>query len=107
MSMSLGITGQLLLKRGVLASSLEPNIPSILKTIFSPLVFSGFVFYGISAIIWLFVLQKFPLSVAYPSLAVTYAIIVLFSFLFVNEPITTNKIIGIILIFLGVTFLYR
>lgn len=106
-SMTLGVTGQLLLKKGVLSSSLAANPIAIIKTVFSPLVFSGLSLYAISAIAWLFVLQKFPLSVAYPTLAVTYIAIVIASFLFLQEPISTSKTFGILLIFTGVFFLYR
>lgn len=106
-SMTLGITGQLLLKKGVLSSHLAANPTAILKTVFSPLVFSGLALYAISAIVWLFVLQKFPLSVAYPTLAVTYVAIVFLSFFFIHEPISSNKVFGILLIFAGVFFLYR
>lgn len=106
-SMSLAILGQFFLKKGVLASTLTPNVESVIKTLFSPYVFIGFVTYGISSIIWLFVLQKFPLSVAYPALSLTYLVIVILSFLFLKEPITSIKIAGILLIILGVYFLFK
>ncbi len=106
-SIFLGICGQLLLKKGVMASSLSPNFVSIFKTLLSPLVFSGLLLYGLSAIIWLFVLQRFPLSVAYPSLALSYVVIVILSSIFLKEPLSQDKIIGTILIFGGVAFLFR
>jgi len=105
--MALGVAGQLLLKRGVVASSLTPNIGSVLSTVFSPLVFTGLLLYGISAIIWLFVLQRFPLSVAYPSLALMYVVVVILSFFLLKEPLTFYKISGILLIVLGVYLLFR
>lgn len=106
-SMTLGVIGQFLLKKGVTASSLSPNLHSIIQTLFSPMVFAGLTFYGFSAVVWLFVLQKFPLSVAYPSLALTYIAIVILSYFFLKEPITTAKIVGVVLIFAGVYFLYK
>jgi multidrug transporter EmrE-like cation transporter len=106
-SMVLAIIGQFLLKRGVLASSLEPNFLSIAKTVFSPLVLLGFIMYGASSMIWLFVLQKFPLSVAYPALSLTYVVIVILSFLFLKEPVTSFKTAGLVLIVLGVYFLFK
>jgi len=107
LSMFLAIIGQYLLKKGVLASELNPNIYSILRTLFSPYVFAGFVFYGISSVFWLFVLQKFPLSVAYPALSLTYIIIILISYFVLQEPLTLNKILGILLIVSGVYFLFK
>lgn len=106
-SMLLAILGQFLLKRGILASTLSPNLDSIIKTIFSPFVLVGFIVYGISSIIWLFVLQKFPLSVAYPALSLTYVVIVILSVFLLKEPFTSLKVIGMLLIVLGVYFLFR
>jgi len=106
-SMVLAIIGQFFLKRGVLASTLEPNIQAIIKTLFSPLVLLGFIAYGASSIIWLFVLQKFPLSVAYPALSLTYIAIVALSFFVLKEPVTSIKMAGIVFIITGVYFLFK
>jgi len=102
-SMILAILGQFLLKKGVIASTLVPSIGSFLKTVFSPIVFLGFV----SAILWLFVLQKFPLSVAYPALSLTYVVVVILSVFLLKEPINSFKIAGMLLIILGVYFLFK
>lgn len=106
-SMALAVLGQLLMKKGVSTSMLEPNLNSIIKTIFNPFLFSGLVSYAISAIFWLFVLQKFPLSIAYPTLSLTYIVIVILSFFLFQEPITTQKIIGVLVIIFGVFILFR
>lgn len=106
-SMSLAVLGQFSLKKGVMSSGLSPNFISIIKTIFSPSVFLGLVCYGLSTIFWLFVLQKFDLSVAYPSLALTYIVIVILSAWFLHEPITLSKVLGVLLIILGVFFVYK
>jgi len=105
--MTLAVIGQLLLKAGVLASSLSPSLDSILKTIFQPFVFLGLTSYGLSAIIWLFVLQKFPLSVAYPALSLTYIAIIASSYYIFKEPITSTKVLGVLFIILGVYFLFK
>jgi multidrug transporter EmrE-like cation transporter len=105
--MFLAVTGQLFIKRGVVASSLHPSILSILQTLFSPLILIGLSIYGASSIIWLFVLQKFPLSVAYPALSLTYIFIVAISIFFFKEPFSYYKVSGIFLIVLGVYFLFK
>lgn len=106
-SMSLAICGQFLLKKGVSLSNLTPNFLSIVSTIFNPLVFLGLVIYALSSVVWLFVLQKFPLSVAYPSLALTYIVVVLMSVFILKESFTLIKLLGVVLIFSGVFCLYR
>ena len=106
-SVSLAVIGQLFLKNGINRTSLELNPLSILKTIFTPYVFFGFVFYGVSSIVWLFILKKFPLSIAYPALSLSYILVVIFSVYFFKEPLTINKLIVISLIFLGVVVLFK
>ena len=105
--MTLAITGQFMLKKGVGVSVLLPNFYAIIKTVFNPFVFFGLSLYAISSVVWLFVLKKFELSVAYPSLALTYIIIVVLSAIFFKEPLTINKILGVLLIFFGVFFIYK
>ncbi|OGK44552.1 hypothetical protein A2957_00785 [Candidatus Roizmanbacteria bacterium RIFCSPLOWO2_01_FULL_38_11] len=106
-SMTLAIAGQMLFKKGIEASTLAPNIGSIIKTIFSPMVFIAFFVYGVSAISWLFVLQKFPLSIAYPALSLTYVFVVILSFFLLKEPLTSFKVIGLTCILIGVYFLFK
>lgn len=106
-SMTLAIIGQFFLKKGVSMSTLSPNLLSIIKTLFTPFVLFGLAMYALSTIVWLFVLQKFPLSVAYPSLALTYIVVVLLSALILKEPLTAIKVFGVVLIFSGVFCLYK
>ena len=106
-SMLFALLGQFLLKKGVLVSTLAPSIGSIVQTLLSPFILLGLIMYGASAIIWLFVLQRFPLSIAYPALSITYIVVVTLSFILLKEPITPSKVAGILLIVTGVYFLFR
>lgn len=105
--MTLAIIGQLSFKHGLNSVVLSPHFGTILKTIFSPYVFIGFVCYGVSSIVWLFVLERFPLSIAYPALALSYVLIVFASAIFLHEPLTVNKVIGSSIILVGVFVLFR
>ena len=105
--MVIAIFGQMFLKKGVTLTNFNSNIVSIISTILTPTLMLGFFFYGVSAILWLFVLKSFPLSVAYPSLSLTYVFVVFLSSVFFGENITITKIIGVVLIFSGVFFINR
>jgi len=105
LSMILAVLGQFLFKKGVVLTNVSPNIKSIISSIFTPTLFFGFICYGVSAVLWLFVLKKFPLSVAYPSLAFTYILVLLISVIFFNESLSIFKIFGVILIFSGVVLI--
>jgi len=98
----LSITGQFFFKFGMLK-----QYKNLLEMFLSPLIIGGFLLYGLSAIIWLFILKRLPLSVAYPSLSLGYILLIIVSSKLLDEPITTPKIIGSLLIFLGVYFLFR
>lgn len=106
-SMALAVFGQLLLKQGVSSSSLSPTLSAIMRTLLLPKVFLGLAAYGVSAIVWLFVLQKFPLSVAYPAVSLTYVAIVILSFLLLQEPLTFLKMVGVSLIIVGTFLIFR
>lgn len=105
--MSLAIIGQLLLKSGLALKELGPNFANLISVIFSPKIFAGFLLYGISSIIWLFVLKRFPLSVAYPALSLSYIAIILLSWRYFEEPLTLYKLLGSVLIVLGVYVLFK
>jgi multidrug transporter EmrE-like cation transporter len=106
-SMTLAVAGQFLIKAGVTSSNLFPDINSIFQTLITPHVFFGLALYGLSAIFWLFVLQKFPLSVAYPALSLTYIVVLTLSYIIFKEPVTSYKIAGILFIIFGVFLIFR
>lgn len=68
----------------------------------SPLVMLGLLSYGLSAIIWMFVLSRVALSTAYPFIALGIAITALAGRYFFHEPMSLVKIAGIGLILAGI-----
>jgi multidrug transporter EmrE-like cation transporter len=109
-SILLAVPGQLLIKVGLNKMPTFSDIgilPFLLKAFTSIHVLAGLSLYFTSAIIWVMVLSKVQLSVAYPMLAFGYVLIVLFSFLILKEPITISKIVSIILIVIAIILLAR
>lgn len=106
-SISLSIVGQFLLKSGVLATPPIPTLSSIFQTLFSWRIIAGLSMYGFSVVSWLFILKRLPLSVAYPTLSLSYVAILAISVLFLGESFTFTKLAGIMCILFGVTLLYR
>lgn len=108
-SVILGICGQLFMKKGmtIVGTISLSSILDVFKAFFNPFVFSGFVFYGISAVLWLVVISKLPLSKAYPILSSGYIIVVFASYFLFKEDITLPKIIGVLLIATGVILIGR
>ncbi|WP_256205566.1 EamA family transporter [Calditerricola satsumensis] len=61
--------------------------------------------YAVATILWLFVLSRVPLSVAYPAQSVAYILGVMGAFVWFGEPITVWKVLGCLLIMAGVSLI--
>jgi len=68
---------------------------------------AGFALYFISAILYIVALKKIDLSVAYPTISISYIFVILLSHFIFGESLTTYKILGSILITLGVSFMWK
>lgn len=102
----LGVIGQVLFKQGLIAFG-SFNFKQIVSIVFSPYVFTGFVFYGTSSILWLYSLSKFELSKIYPVLSLGYIGTCIAGYYLFGESISLNKIIGISFICIGILILNR
>jgi drug/metabolite transporter (DMT)-like permease len=99
------VTGQFLWKYGMMKTTFKLDPLSIIKILFSPFIFSGLVMYGFATILWLFILSRVPLSVAYPVQSIAYVLAVFGAYFVFHEPLSPTKIIGVILIILGVSLI--
>ena len=92
----IGASGAVLLKK-------EASNVSFRKLHITPLMILGVFFYGVSTIMFILALRGSQLSILYPLVSTTYAWIAVFSAFFLNEKMTKLKIMGISLIFIGVS----
>lgn len=100
------VTGQFLFKYGVtLKDGAFQSIGSIIRLMFSPYIFSGLFLYGLATVLWLFILTRVQLSIAYPIQSIAYILAVFGAFFVFQEPITFYKIIGCVFIMIGVSFI--
>jgi multidrug transporter EmrE-like cation transporter len=106
MSVISAVIGQVLFKKGVLMTgevTLKSSvIGELLKLVFNPVVFSGLLFYMVSAVLWLIALSKTTLSFAYPFTALTFALVMLSARVVFLENIPTLRYFGILFICLGI-----
>src|SRR5664279_3688753 len=105
LSVLLSSGSQVLLKSGMSASEIQIAIESATGPVriasaiaSSPSILLGLGCFGLSAVVWLFVLSKIPLSTAYPFVALGIAITVVAGRLPFDEPITAAKLVGVVLI---------
>ena len=100
------VSGQFLWKMGMMKQ--EPSFSSIgeiIKLLFSPYILSGLTLYGFATVLWLFILTRVPLSVAYPVQSLAYIFAVFGAYFFFSEPLGWTKIIGVMLIMIGVSLI--
>jgi len=107
LGIAIGTLGQTLMKyygeKAELSFGLElfrqilTNVPLILT----------FGLYFLGAILWLFILKKLPLSIAYPAMSLTYITVAVVSALIFNEPMTAGKVAALALIATGVAVLFK
>jgi len=103
---------QLLLKMGMNKSEVngglfDDGVMSLIQTLFSPLVFSGIMVYGVSVLVWLWVLSKVDLSIAYPFVGISFIFTLLFGVFLLDESLNVFKVIGTIMIAVGCFFVAK
>ncbi|MGH7014395.1 MAG: EamA family transporter [Stellaceae bacterium] len=97
----IAVCGQLLLKVGV------QDTPDFVAQITDGFTIAGIGCYGAAALLYLIAIRKIPLSIAYPSVAVSYIVVALVAHFFWNETLTGGKVVAILLILAGVALLHR
>ncbi len=102
----LTVIGQLLLKQGVTAvgqiGSFRELLSKFWQVIFNPYVLGGISIYGFTTFVWLVILSRVKLSIAYPMLSLGYVLVIPFSWFIFKESIPRVRIIGAIIICIGV-----
>ncbi len=107
-----GAVGQILLKKGM--TSMGPitldvsHIFSILwRMATNPYVFIGLAIYVSGTVFWLSALSRVNLSFAYPFASMSYVIMLIASWLILDEKITVMRLTGTVIIGLGVFLISR
>jgi drug/metabolite transporter (DMT)-like permease len=93
--------GQILFKQGMKDKIID-SVPAMIRVLFTPFVFSALVLYALTTILWLYILNKVPISRAYPIQALAYPLVLILAKLLFNESITVSRLIGIGIIVIGV-----
>jgi drug/metabolite transporter (DMT)-like permease len=103
----LSTTGELFFKRGMTEIgtfdySLSTILPVFGKIISNPNIWAGGVGFVGGSVFWLLVISRVALSIAYPTLALSYFIVVVESWLFLGEKLTWQQLAGVAVIYTGV-----
>ncbi|MFC3886484.1 EamA family transporter [Bacillus songklensis] len=95
------VTGQILWKIAV-SSIQEWNMQSALSLVISPFFIGGAFLYVLATGLWLVILSKLPLSVAYPFQSISYVFGAVAAYFIFKETISIQQWIGIAVIIFGV-----
>jgi multidrug transporter EmrE-like cation transporter len=102
---------QLLIKAGTTALgtlvSADGPIATVLRIAFQPYILGGLLCYVISVGIWIVVLSRVPVSVAYPMLSIGYVVNAFLAYFLFGESLTVLKLVGIGVIIIGVIMVAR
>jgi multidrug transporter EmrE-like cation transporter len=71
----------------------------------SPLVWFGLFLYGASAVLWLWVLSRLDVSLAYPLVSLGFVVTMGLGVLWLGEPFSWVRVAGCTLIVVGVSLL--
>ena len=108
-SVLLNALAQILLKAGMKQFGnidLKNNIINTSISIaLNPYIITGFISYGISIILWLWVLSKVDVSLAYPFQALGYIVVTILAWLIFQENISFTRIMALIFITIGLIIL--
>jgi multidrug transporter EmrE-like cation transporter len=98
------ISAQLSLRKGMMKIVLdEISVSKILIIAKSFYVIQGLILYVISFVLYLYVLSKFEVSHIYPAITgLGFLMLLVFSSILLGETITMYKVLGIILVSIGI-----
>ncbi|MEJ9211813.1 EamA family transporter [Bacillus smithii] len=100
------VSGQFLWKYGMMKSGQSfSSLLGILKLLLSPYILTGLILYGAATVLWLFILSKVPLSVAYPIQSLAYVFALIGAYFLFGETLTSWKIAGVLLIVAGMAMI--
>jgi drug/metabolite transporter (DMT)-like permease len=104
--------GQLLLKKGMNSMGEVTlsiyQLPSIIwHMATNPSVFFGLAIYLVGTVFWLAALSRVDLSFAYPFASFNYVVMLVASWLMFDEKITLSRLLGTLVIGIGVLLISR
>jgi len=99
--------GQFMFKFTAQSSPSLSSLQGLMSLALSPWLWIALTLYGTATILWIFILQRVPLSLAYPFSALGFIIVPLGAWLVFHEPLTLRYGLGVACILGGVFILSR
>jgi small multidrug resistance pump len=97
----LGVVGQILLKTGATRSS------GMVAQFLDPWTITGVAVYGLAAVFYIIAIRRIPISLAFPSVSLSYVVVALVAHFTWGEPLGLPQLAGIGLIAGGILLLHQ
>lgn len=94
--------GQVLFKKIGLAVKGTPPVEAILTALRDPMLYGALALYGVATLLWIWILSRVPLALAYPWVAVGMVIVPLLAWFLFDEPIGPTFWLGAALVVAGI-----
>lgn len=110
-SVAFATAGQLTLKAAMEAigrigtAQVSEAGQTLARAVKEPLLWIGLILFGVSALFWLVVLSRVPLSLAYPFVGISYVVVVALARFFFNEHVPPLRWIGVSVIAVGIALI--
>jgi multidrug transporter EmrE-like cation transporter len=110
-SVAFAVAGQVTLKSamteiGRIGSAQVSNATdTVARAAREPRLWIGLALFGISALFWLVVLSRVPLSVAYPFVGMSYVLVVLLSRFVLHEHVPASRWLGVLVVAAGIVII--
>lgn len=104
---------QIVLKAGmgapdvVRALAEEARLPAILTVLLHPWIVVGLLLYGGAALVWLLVLSRVEVSLAYPFVGLGFVVTMFLASAFLGEAVSAGRVAGTLMIAAGIVVLAR
>jgi len=101
------VFGQIILKWringvGSLPDGVSEKVLFLFKLLLDPWIFGGFLSAFIASFFWMATMTKFDISFAYPFMSAAFVLVFIFSVFIFQEPVSWQKIVGLLLIVSGI-----
>ncbi|RBA24868.1 EamA family transporter [Herminiimonas fonticola] len=101
---------QVLLKMGMSSPAIQQAMSNGMRSVYwlaltSPLIWGGMICFGASAGLWLLVLGKLEVSMAYPLISLGVVLTTLAGIFILGETVSIYKVLGVSLVIAGVLVL--
>jgi multidrug transporter EmrE-like cation transporter len=95
------------IRLGTLWSVENGLLHNTFRIVFQPFIFGGLMCYVVSVALWIVVLSRVPVGMAYPMLSIGYVVNAIAGYLLFHEVLNTTQMVGIVVIIVGIFLVTR